>query len=169
MLHGPAHFDDFSLVDLAEELQRQVQIVRLDPCHVGRRAAQGGDQLAGPSADRRGDFDGDKRPKGLFHGRDQKCDIGASGLGSQGWAQTLDLDAAALFMALAGGLDHAQRKISVFQIARPADQAGYRSMEVRQKLLAHGPFAVQRFLVVAHFVKPDERGWQIDERDPLGA
>ena len=66
----------FARWDVAEELHRQVEILRFHPFHVasssfGRRAAQQSDQFARPTANRRIDLDGDKGADGVFHGRDQ--------------------------------------------------------------------------------------------------
>ena len=64
------------LMHVAEELQRQMQIVRLDPFHIGRRASQRRDQFPRPRADRLRDLNGDKSAKGLFHGKRSQSDGG---------------------------------------------------------------------------------------------
>ena len=63
--------------------------------------------------------------------------------------------------------DDQQRAVGVFQIGRLADQAGHRAIELRQQLLAHRPLAVERFLVPAGLVEPDQRPRQVDEGDAV--
>ena len=76
--HGLAHLGDLALVDVAEELQRQVQVVRLDPFHVGRRAASAA--ISSPARARTGprDFNGDEGAEGFFH-RGQGSGAGTRG------------------------------------------------------------------------------------------
>ena len=59
-----------------------------------------------------------------------------------------------------------KRQTGVLQVAAAANQARYRSVKLRQQPLADGPLALQRFLVPAGFVEPDQRRRQIDERNP---
>jgi hypothetical protein len=66
-LDGPTVLGDLGFMDVAEELLREVEIVRLDPFHVGRGAGETRDQFFRPGADGPGDFDGDEGAKGLFH------------------------------------------------------------------------------------------------------
>ncbi len=52
------------------------------------------------------------------------------------------------------------------RIARPADQAGHRAIEMGEELLADRPLAVERLLVPARLVEPHQRGRQINKRNP---
>jgi len=74
------HPSDLARGYVAEEFERQVEVVRLHPFHVDRSGAEFPDQLLGTVPNGRTDLHGDEGANGMFHGRGEG--FGGWGLGA---------------------------------------------------------------------------------------
>jgi len=66
-LHRPAHLVDLPGVDVAQELERHVEVFWVDPSRVGPGGAQLVDQFGRTATDGRIDLHGHKGADSLFH------------------------------------------------------------------------------------------------------
>lgn len=67
---------------------------------------------------------------------------------------------------LRGLVEDVNRPAGILQVGSLGDETCDRPVETGQQHLPDGPLVIQRLLMPARLVKPDQRRWQVEKGDP---